>query len=129
GYPAAVSFATGSPHAEPGELSAASVLARGDADAALVVASDPLEQLPPEAAEHLRSIPVVSVDARETRTAGAAQVAFTTAAPGVHRTGVVHRLDGVPLPLRALLESSRPSDQEVLEAIAERIGMAREGQA
>lgn len=121
GYPSAVSFAGGHPRSSPGELSAAAVLARGDADAALVVGSDPLEHLPADAAERLRAIPVVSVDACETTTAAAAEVAFTTAAAGVHRPGVVHRLDGVPVPLRALLASSRPSDDEVLGAIAGRL--------
>ena len=47
GYPSAVSFAGGHPRSNPGELSAAAVLERGDADAALVVGSDPLEHLPP----------------------------------------------------------------------------------
>lgn len=126
GYPAAVSLADGFPRSSPGELSAAAVLRRGDADAALVVGSDPLDHLPDEAAARLRAIPVVSVDARETATAAAARVAFTTAAAGVHRPGVAHRLDGVPVPLRAVLASERPSDEEVLMAIAERIG-ARQG--
>jgi formylmethanofuran dehydrogenase subunit B len=121
GYPAAVSFTAGHPRANPGELSAAAVLERGEADAALVVGSDPLEHLPQQAADRLRAIPLVSVDARDTTTAGAARVAFTTAAAGVHRPGVVHRLDGVPVPLRALLASSRPSDEEVLGAIAGRV--------
>ena len=53
GYPAAVSFATGHPRANPGELSAAALLERGEADAALVVASDPLSHLPPAAAERI----------------------------------------------------------------------------
>ena len=126
GYPSAVSFACGHPRSSPGELSAATVLERGDADAALVVGSDPLEHLPERAAERLRAIPVVSIDARGTATADAAQVAFTTAAPGVHRAGVVHRLDGVPVPLRALLASSRPSDDELLGAIAGRLARAEE---
>jgi formylmethanofuran dehydrogenase subunit B len=121
GYPAAVSFADGHPRSNPGELSAAAVLERGDADAALVVGSDPLAHLPLEAADRLREIPVVSVDARDTSTARAARVAFTTAAAGVHRPGVVHRLDGVPVPLRALLDSPRPSDDDVLQAIAGRL--------
>ena len=121
GYPSAVSFASGHPRANPGELSAAAVLERGEADAALVVGSDPLEHLPQPAAKHLRAIPVVSIDARATTTADAARVAFTTAAAGVHRPGVVHRLDGVPVPLRAPLASSRPSDDEVLGAIAGRL--------
>jgi formylmethanofuran dehydrogenase subunit B len=126
GYPSAVSFSSGAPRANPGELSAAAVLERGDADAALVVGSDPLGHLPPLAAERLRAIPVVSVGARATATADAARVAFTTAAAGVHRAGVVHRLDGVPVPLRAVLESTRPSDEDVLAAIAERVGRTAE---
>jgi formylmethanofuran dehydrogenase subunit B len=102
------------------------VLERGDADAALVVGSDPLGHLPAAAAERLRAIPFVSVDARDTATAGASRVAFTTAAAGVYRPGVVHRLDGVPVPLRAPLASERPGDEEVLAAIAERIARAGE---
>lgn len=121
GYASAVSFASGHPRSNPGELSAAALLERGEADAALVVGSDPLAHLPQPAAQHLRAIPVVSVDVHGTATADAARVAFTTAAPGVHWPGVVHRLDGVPVPLRALLESSRPSDEDVLQAIAGRL--------
>ena len=129
GYPSAVSFAAGHPRASPGELSAATLLERGDADAALVVGSDPLEHLPQRAAERLRAIPVVSIDARGTTTADAARVAFTTAAAGVYRPGVVHRLDGVPVPLRALLPSLRPSDEEVLGAIAGRLARSKEAPA
>jgi formylmethanofuran dehydrogenase subunit B len=129
GYPAAVSFARGHPRTSPGELNAAAVLERGVVDAALVVGSDPLEDLPAAAVERLRAIPVVSVDHRDTATAAAARIAFTTAAPGVHRAGVVHRLDGVPIPLRAPLASSRPGDDEVLAAIARRVARAREAAA
>jgi formylmethanofuran dehydrogenase subunit B len=125
GYPAAVSFADGGPRANATELSATAVLDRGEADAALVVASDPLEHLPAAAAERLRAIPVISIDAFDTATARAARIAFTTGAPGVHEPGVVHRLDGVPVPFRAVLESTCPSDREVLMAIARRI--ARRG--
>jgi formylmethanofuran dehydrogenase subunit B len=125
GYPSAVSFARGHPRSSPGELNAAPLLERGAADAALVVGADPLEQLPPAAAERLRAIPVVSVDPRETATAKAARVAFTTAAAGVYRAGVVHRLDGVPVPLRAPLASSRPGDDEVLAALAGRLTRQR----
>src|SRR4051794_34239686 len=121
GYPSAVSFAGGAPRANPGEWSAAAVLERGDADAALVVGSDPLDHLPPAAAERLRAIQVVTIDAAATATANAARVAFTTSAAGVPRAGVAHRLDGVPVALRAVLESSRPGVEDVLAAIAERL--------
>jgi formylmethanofuran dehydrogenase subunit B len=116
GYPAAVSFARGHPRANPGELSAAALLERGDVDAALVVASDPLEQLP-----GLRELPMVVVDTRATATAAAARVAFATAADGVEVAGTVHRMDGVPIPLRAPLPGERPSVEGVLAAIGGRL--------
>jgi formylmethanofuran dehydrogenase subunit B len=121
GFPAAVSFTRGYPRANAGELGAAGLLERGEVDAALVVASDPLAHLPPAAADRLRELPVVVVDARATATATAARVAFATAADGVEVAGTVHRMDGVPIPLRAPLGAERPGVEDVLTAIAERL--------
>ena len=121
GFPAAVSFARGYPRANPGELSAAALLERGEVDAALVVASDPLEHLPAAAAERLRELPTVVVDARATATSQAARVAFATAADGIEVPGTVHRMDGVPVPLRAPLAAERPSVEDVLAAIEGRL--------
>jgi formylmethanofuran dehydrogenase subunit B len=117
GFPAAVSFARGQPRANPSELSAAALLERGEVDAALVVASDPLEHLPPAAAARLRELPTVVVDARATATSQAARVAFATAADGIEVPGTVHRMDGVPVPLRAPLVGERPGVEDVLAAI------------
>jgi formylmethanofuran dehydrogenase subunit B len=116
-----VSFARGYPRANAGELSAAGLLERGDVDAALVVAADPLGHLPAAAADRLRELPLVVVDARATATAGAARVAFATAADGVEVAGTVHRMDGVPVPLRAPLGADRPGVEDVLTAIAGRL--------
>ena len=116
GFPAAVSFARGHPRANPGELSAAALLERGEVDAALVIACDALERLP-----GLRELPTVVVDARDTETARAARVAFATAADGIEVAGTAHRMDGVPVPLRALLDGDRPAVEDVLAAIAERL--------
>jgi formylmethanofuran dehydrogenase subunit B len=118
GYPAAVSFARGHPRSRHGEFSAAGLLERGETDAALVVGFDALRHLPSPAADHLRRIPTIVVDPRATETAAAARVAFATAAGGVHREGTAHRMDGVPLTLRAPLASERVGDEEVLAAIA-----------
>jgi len=121
GFPAAVSFARGSPRANPGELSAAALLERGEVDAALVVASDPLEHLSAAAADHLRELPTVVIDARATATSRAARVAFATAADGIEVPCTVHRMDGVPIPLRALLAPERPGVEDVLAAIEGRL--------
>jgi formylmethanofuran dehydrogenase subunit B len=122
GFPAAVSFARGHPRANPGELSAAALLERGEVDAALVVASDPLAHLPAAAAQRLRELPTVVVDARATATAQAARVAFATAADGIEVPGTVHRMDGVPIPLRAPLAGAHAgSIEDVLAAIEGRL--------
>jgi formylmethanofuran dehydrogenase subunit B len=121
GYPSAVSFARGHPRARAGEFSAAGMLERGETDAALVIGFDALRHLPPPAAHHLRRIPTIVVDPRPTETAAAARVAFATAAGGVRREGTVHRMDGVPVALRAPLAGERVGDEEVLAAIAARI--------
>jgi formylmethanofuran dehydrogenase subunit B len=125
GYPSAVSFARGHPRAQPGEFSAAGVLERGEADAALIVGLDAVAHLPSQAADHLRRIPTIVVDPRDaTETAAIARVAFATAAGGVHREGTAHRMDGVPVPLRAPLASARAGDEQVLAAIAARVAGA-----
>ena len=121
GYPAAVSFARGYPRARPGEFSAAGLLARGETDAAVIIGFDALRHLPPPAADQLRRIPAIVVDPRATETAAVARVAFATAAGGVGREGTAHRMDGVPVTLRAPLASERPGDGDVLAAIAARI--------
>jgi formylmethanofuran dehydrogenase subunit B len=121
GFPAAVSFARGHPRGNPGELSASALLERREIDAALVVASDPLEHLPAAAADRLRELPMVVVDARGTATAAAARVAFAPAADGVEIAGTAHRMDGVPIPLRAPLAAERPGVEDVLAAIAGRL--------
>ena len=121
GYPAAVSFAAGHPRSSPGELSAPALLERGEVDAALVVASDPLQHLSGAAADHLRELPTVVIDARATTTSQAARVAFATAADDIEVPGTVHRMDGVPIPLRAPLPTERPGVEDVLAAIGARL--------
>jgi formylmethanofuran dehydrogenase subunit B len=113
GFAAPVSFARGHPAESP---RAAELLERGDVDAALVVAADPLEELP-----RLGELPLVVVDARATATSRAAGVAFGTAADGLGVPGTAHRMDGVPVPLRAPLPGERPSVEAVLAAIEERL--------
>jgi formylmethanofuran dehydrogenase subunit B len=110
GFPGAVSFARGFPRSNPGELSAAALLERGEVDAALVIGAD----VPPGLGE----LPTVVVGAEP---APAARVAFVTAAAGIDVPGTAHRMDGVPVPLRALLDGDRPAAQDVLAAIAERL--------
>jgi formylmethanofuran dehydrogenase subunit B len=111
-----VSFARADPRPNPGELSAAALLERGEVDAALVIGGDALDRLP-----GLRELPTVVVDTVDIETAKGARVAFATAADGIDVAGTAHRMDGVPVPLRALLDGDRPTTEDVLAAIAGRL--------
>ncbi|HHJ38285.1 MAG: formylmethanofuran dehydrogenase subunit B [Methylothermaceae bacteria B42] len=121
GYPFGVNFNRGYPRFNPGEFTTVDVLARGDADALIVIASDPAANFPRKAIEHLKSIPVITLDPKPTRTSQEAKVAFTVATYGVNVPGTVYRMDNVPLPLRPAFESPYPTDEEILRAIKEKI--------
>jgi formylmethanofuran dehydrogenase subunit B len=96
GFSATVDFARGFPREGAVE----------HVDAALVVAAD--LQL---------DVPTVGINARVV----SARVAFATAADGIEVAGTAHRMDGVPVPLRAPRRSDRPSIEDVLAAIEERL--------
>jgi formylmethanofuran dehydrogenase subunit B len=49
------------------------------------------------------------------------RVAFATAVDGIEVAGTAHRMDGVPIPLRAPRTTDRPSIEDVLAAIEERL--------
>jgi formylmethanofuran dehydrogenase subunit B len=121
GYPFGVSLHRGYPRFNPGEFTTADTLARGEADAALIVASDPMSNFSQPAREHLARIPYIALDPKETPTVRGAAVAFTTATYGINTAGTVYRMDDVPIPLRRAFESPYPGDQEVLTAIEKRI--------
>jgi formylmethanofuran dehydrogenase subunit B len=117
GYPFAVNMARGYPRYNPGEFSVQGLLERGEADACLLVGSETLDWLSPQAVAHLRLIPTVVLDPPGVEPAVPATVRFRTAIPGIHLAGTAYRMDGVPLPLRAVLPAHYPSDQEVLDGI------------
>ncbi len=119
GYPYAVDFSHGYPRYNPGETSVTDILARGDSDAALVVASDPVAHFPRKAVEHLVSNPLIVIDPAPTPTAAMADVYIPTAWVGVEAAGTAYRMDHVPLPLKKVVDPPPgvPSDEEVLRRI------------
>lgn len=121
GFPFGISFARGYPRFNPGEFTTVDTLTRGDADAALIVASDPASNFPKAAIEHLKRIPVILLDPRASVTGQIANVAFTTATYGINTTGTVYRMDDVAITLRPAFESPYPTDEEVLTAIKNRV--------
>lgn len=121
GYPFAVSFARGYPRYGPGEFTAVDVLARGEADVALILASDPMAHFPQAAAQALARIPTIVLDPMPSLTTEMAHVVFPTACYGVDATGIAYRMDGVPLRMRAPLPRARPTDEEILDRLIEAV--------
>jgi len=121
GYPFGVSLTRGYPRFNPGEFTTSDLLARGEADAALIVASDPMSNFSQPARDHLSKIPMVVLDPKLSDTARVATVAFTTSTYGINTTGTVYRMDDVPIPLRPAFPSPFRSDYEILKAIEQRI--------
>ncbi len=121
GYPFGVNLSRGYPRFNPGEYTATDVLSRREADAALIVAADPMLNFCQPAREHLGSIPYVALDPHETLTTRSAAVAFTTAPYGISVPGTVYRMDDVPIPLRPAFASPFPSDFEILSRLEKRV--------
>jgi formylmethanofuran dehydrogenase subunit B len=121
GYPFGVSLTRGYPRFNPGEYTASDVLGRGEADAAIIIASDPMANFSQPAREHLKSIPYIALDPKETPTTRHATVAFAVATYGINVPGTVYRMDDVPISLRPAFDSPFPSDLEILTGIERRV--------
>ena len=121
GYPFGVNLNRGYPRFNPGEFTTSDVLARGEADAALIIASDPMSNFSQPAREHLARIKSIVLDPKLSDTAKIATVAFTTSVYGINTGGTVYRMDDVPIPLRPAFESPYKSDYDVLKMIEKRI--------
>ena len=125
GFQFGIHFGRGYPRFNPGEWTTADTLSRGEADAALIIAADPMSNFPRPALEHMRKIPVINLDPKLTETGKVATVSFTTATYGINVPGTVYRMDDVPIPLRTAFDSPYPSDEKVLSRIEKRIGELR----
>ncbi|MCW3992387.1 MAG: formylmethanofuran dehydrogenase subunit B, partial [Candidatus Bathyarchaeota archaeon] len=128
GYPYAVDFSRGYPRYNPGEYTSVDLLARGEADAALIIASDPAAHFPADAARHLARIPVITLDQKVNMTTMMSKVVIPVATAGIEAEGTAYRMDGVPIRLRKVVESPRGvlPDVEVLEMMIDRVRALKE---
>lgn len=125
GFATAVWFGEGFPQHGPGEWSGEGLLARGEADAALLVGAAAEENLSDAALRRLRAIPVVRVGAGGRV---AARVVLP-AAPLAETAGAVYRMDGVALRNRPGSPATGATEATVLAdlraALARRAGSSR----
>jgi formylmethanofuran dehydrogenase subunit B len=120
-FPFGINLCRGYPRFNPGEFSTIDLLARGDNDATLVLGADPGATMPKPAIEHMKRTPTIVLDPKVTHTSRLARVHFTTAPTGISAPGTVYRMDEIPLPLRPVLKSPYPTDEEVIRRIREAV--------
>ncbi|MGA9099412.1 MAG: formylmethanofuran dehydrogenase subunit B [Methanotrichaceae archaeon] len=125
GFPMSIDYSRGMPYFNPGETAACDVLARQDADAALVIAADPASNFPRSIVDYLAKIPVIQIDPYENPTTMLAEVVIPSAVSGIEAEGTAYRMDGISLRMRKLVDSSYPSDESILSNIIESVKRRR----
>jgi formylmethanofuran dehydrogenase subunit B len=121
GFPWGVNLARGYPRFSPGDYSSTPTLERGEADAAIIIAGDPMSYFGDKACERLRRIPTIVLDSGTTATTRIATIVFHTATCGINTPGTVYRADGVPIPVRGAVFSPLPTDEAILKKIERRV--------
>jgi formylmethanofuran dehydrogenase subunit B len=123
GYPYAVDFSRGYPRYNPGEFTTVDVFAKGEADSALIIASDPVSTFPVDSASHIARIPTITLDQKHTPTTMMSKIVIPVATAGIETEGTAYRMDGVALRLNKLVEPPEGvvSDDEVLNMILEKV--------
>jgi len=123
GYPFAVDLSNGYPRYNPGETSAVDILCRDEADAMLVIASDPVAHFPRAASKNIAKHPLIAIDPEVTPTTMLADVILPPAFVGIETEGTAYRMDQVPLPLKKVVEPPEGflSDKEILQRILQKV--------
>ena len=117
GYPFSVSLTRGYPRYGPGEYSAENLLAAGEPDCVVLVGGERVPRFSAAARSHLDRVPVILLDPVFADVHVRPAIRFRTAVYGIHRRGTAYRMDEVPVPLRPVVSSELPSDDEVLRSI------------
>lgn len=123
GYPFAVDFSQGYPRYNPGETSVIDILRHDEADASLIVASDPVSNFPKAAVQNLVKNPLIAIDPVISPTTMMADVVFPSSFAGIEDEGTAYRMDRVPLPLKKLVAPPETclSDKTILQRILEQV--------
>jgi formylmethanofuran dehydrogenase subunit B len=119
GYPYAIDFSKGYPRYNPGEFTAVDLMASGEVDAAIIIASDPGATFPADAARHLAKIPVITLEQKITPTTMLSKIVIPVATAGVETEGTAYRMDGISLRLSKLVDPPEGvySDEHILDMI------------
>ena len=119
GYPGSVNFAEGYARYRASEYSADTLLERGEVDSVILVGTQGLGNLSSKACEGLQDLPLLVIGPDAPTQWHNSKAGFLTSEYGIQREGTAYRMDGVPITLSKVVDSSLPSDEEVLLGILE----------
>ncbi|MHA1578373.1 MAG: formylmethanofuran dehydrogenase subunit B [Candidatus Freyarchaeota archaeon] len=123
GYPFGIDFQRGYPYYNPGETTSIEILQREEADAILVIASDPVSHFPARTISYMAKLPVIAIEPHMTPTTEIATVVIPSAIAGIECEGTAYRMDHVPIRLRKVTDPPDGClpDRQILEALLEEV--------
>jgi formylmethanofuran dehydrogenase subunit B len=123
GYPFGVDFSQNYPYYNPGETTFTDILNRQEADAALIIGSDPMSHLPAASSDYLRKIPTITIDPHKSLTTEESYIVIPSTLVGIESEGTVYRMDVVPLLAKKILNppENMHSDVEILDMIIQQV--------
>ncbi|MHA1835869.1 MAG: formylmethanofuran dehydrogenase subunit B [Candidatus Odinarchaeia archaeon] len=123
GFPFGIDFSDNKPYYNPGETTALDIIENNDCDLLMSVASDPIGMFPANISSKCLDLKIIALDPFPTITTEVADILFPVSISGIETGGTAYRMDGVPLPLKKIIDNSLnlPSDKEVLEQLLDKV--------
>ncbi len=123
GFPYSVDLSRGFARYNPGETGSIEILKRKEADAIMVLGSDPGAHFPISCVREIANLPSVCIDPHITPTSEICKLHVPVAFVGVEVGGNCYRMDNVPIDSRKVVEppEGMMTDEEFLRAVNTRI--------
>ena len=92
-------------------------------DCSIIVGTDPISHLPHSLSSKLAKKPLILIDNHNSATSRIADVVLPTAITGIESSGLVYRIDQVPVELKKILNppNNIPSDEELLNQLIKKL--------
>ena len=92
-------------------------------DCSIIVGTDPISHLPHSLSSKLARKPLILIDNHSSATSRIADVVLPTAITGIESSGLVYRIDQVPVELKKILNppNNIPSDEELLNQLIKKL--------
>lgn len=92
-------------------------------DCSIIVGTDPISHLPHSLSSKLTKKPLILIDNHNSATSRIANVVLPTAITGIESSGLVYRIDQVPVELKKILNppNNIPSDEELFNQLIKKL--------